>query len=524
MRKNIIYSLLLVVAALFAGCESRLDIAKHGNMGGQDDFYQTDEQTEQAVASMYSSLKGLYYNWFFTKNLLSDDVWCGGGQRGDNTSLEQLNEYTYGTDNGMIQGVFSGLYGLIYQSNLVIEKVADDTPVKKRAIAEAKFFRAWANFELVTLWGTAPLVDHLLEPGEYRQGNSTPEALWAAVESDLNDAISMNALPSKKNKDDQETGMRVTQEVAKAYLGKAYLFQKKYQEAASALNEVVDSKKYDLFRGDYDMQFHAVNNNNCESMLELQWRNDQEQTWSQFDMTFLMQGWRTAYFNMSGTAANEIAQGTYGFLNPRKSLYDAFVQAEGPDGYRLKHTMLNESQMAEYGAKVSPGMAVYGCEGYFMFKNRPLKSDCIMDASYFQGFQYTDRRIMRYAEVLLLAAEANLQAGQPDKALDDINQIRERAKETPLTSVTLDDIKTEKRLELCLESVRYQDLVRWGDAEAALGTQGKQIPNFSSKGVSWDYTNSSYGFQNKHKLLPIPLKEIELNPNIKQNDGWAISQ
>ena len=524
MRKNIIYSLLLVVAALFAGCDSRLDIEKHGNMGDQNDFYQTDEQIEQAVASMYSNLKGLYYNWFFTKNLLSDDVWCGGGQRGDNTSLEQLNEYTYGTDNGMIQGVFSGLYGLIYQSNLVIEKVADDTPVKKRAIAEAKFFRAWANFELVTLWGTAPLVDHLLEPGEYRQGNSTPEALWAAVESDLNDAISMNALPSKKNMDDRETGMRVTQEVAKAYLGKAYLFQKKYQEAAIVLNEVVDSKKYDLFRGDYDMQVHAVYNNNCESMLELQWRNDQEQTWSQMDMTFLMQGWRTAYFNMSGTAAKEIAQGTYGFLNPRKSLYDAFVQAEGPDGYRLKHTMLNESQMAEYGAKVSPGMAVYGCEGYFMFKNRSLKSDCIMDASYFQGFQYTDRRIMRYAEVLLLAAEANLQAGQPDKALYDINQIRERAKETPLQSVTLDDIKTEKRLELCLESVRYQDLVRWGDAEAALGTQGKQIPNFSSKGVTWDYTNSSYGFQNKHKLLPIPLKEIELNPNIKQNDGWAISQ
>ncbi|RGX94019.1 RagB/SusD family nutrient uptake outer membrane protein, partial [Segatella copri] len=57
-----------------------------------------------------------------------------------------------------------------------------------------------------------------------------------------------------------------------------------------------------------------------------------------------------------------------------------------------------------------------------------------------------------------------------------------------------------------------------------LGTQGKQIPNFSSKGVTWDYTNSSYGFQNKHKLLPIPLKEIELNPNIKQNDGWTISQ
>lgn len=520
MRKNIIYSLLLVVAALFAGCESRLDIAKHGNMGGQDDFYQTDEQTEQAVASMYSSLKGLYYNWFFIKNLLSDDVWCGGGQRGDNTSLEQLNEYTYGTDNGMIQGVFSGLYGLIYQSNLVIEKVADDTPAKKRAIAEAKFFRAWANFELVTLWGTAPLVDHLLEPGEYRQGNSTPEALWAAVESDLNDAISMNALPSKKNKDDQETGMRVTQEVAKAYLGKAYLFQKKYQEAASALNEVVDSKKYDLFRGDYDMQFHAVNNNNCESMLELQWRNDQEQTWSQADMTFLMQGWRTGYMTLEGKAAEEVAQGTYGFLNPRKSLYEAFVKAEGENGYRLQKTLLNSNQMTAYGVKLNPGQNIYGCEGYLFFKNRILKSDNIMDASYWQGFQYTDRKIMRYAEVLLLAAEANLEAGNKDIALKDINEIRLRAKEAPLTSVTLDDIKTEKRLELCLESTRFQDLVRWGDAKNALASQGEKIPNYSSKGVSWDFTNTTFGFQDKHMLLPIPLKERELNPNIQQNTGW----
>lgn len=520
MRKNIIYSLLLVVAVLFAGCDSRLDIEKHGNMGGQDDFYKTDEQTEQAVASMYSSLKGLYYNWFFTKNLLSDDVWCGGGQRGDNTSMEQLNEYTYGTDNGMIQSLFSSLYGLIYNSNLVIDKVAADTPVKKRAIAEAKFFRAWANFELVTLWGTAPLVDHLLESGEYRQPNSTPEALWNAVETDLDDAIKMTALPSKSSATDQETGMRVTQEVAKAYLGKAYLFEKKYSEAASMLNQVIESGKYELFQGDYDMQFHAANNNNCESMLELQWRNDQEQAWNQMDMTFLMQGWRTSNFNMSGTASSEIAQGTYGFLNPRKSLYDAFVKAEGEDGYRLKHTLLDANQMQAYGVSLVPGVSLYGNEGYLMFKNRVLKSDCIIDASYFQAVQYTDRRFMRYAEVLLLAAEANLQAGQTDKALDCINQIRTRAKETPLTSVTLDDIKTEKRLELCLESVRYQDLVRWGDAETVLGSQGKQIPNYSSKGVSWDYSNSSCGFQAKHKLLPIPLKEMELNPNINQNEGW----
>ena len=502
MKKNIIYSLLLVVAVLFAGCEDRLDIAKHGNMGGQDDFYKTNEQTEQAVAAMYSRVKGLYFTWFFTKNLLSDDAWCGGGNRGDNNSHEQLNEYTFDSSNSNIEGLFSGLYGVIYQSNLVIEKVANDTEVKKRAIAEAYFFRAWANFELVTLWGTAPLVDHLLATDEYRQPNSTPEALWAVVEADL------------------VTGMRVTQEVAKAYLGKAYLFQKKYQEAASVLNEVVDSKKYDLFRGDYDMQFHAVNNNNCESMLELQWRNDQEQAWNQWDFTFVMQGWRTGNMTFEGKAADEVAQGTYGFLNPRKSLYDAFVKAEGKNGYRLQKTLLNSDQMAAYGVKLNPGQYIYGCEGYLFFKNRILKSDNIMDNPGFQVVQYTDRKIMRYAEVLLLAAEANLQAGQPDKALYDINQIRERAKETPLQSVTLDDIKTEKRLELCLESTRFQDLVRWGDAKNALASQGKEIPNYSSKGVSWDFSNSTFGFQDKHMLLPIPLKERKFNPNIQQNTGW----
>jgi len=104
--------------------------------------------------------------------------------------------------------------------------------------------------------------------------------------------------------------------------------------------------------------------------------------------------------------------------------------------------------------------------------------------------------------------------------LKDINEIRTRAHEASLTSVTLNDIKTEKRLELCLEGTRYQDLVRWGDAKVALADQGKQIPNYSSKGVSFDYTNSQYGFKDKHMLLPIPLKEKELNPNIVQNTGW----
>ena len=286
------------------------------------------------------------------------------------------------------------------------------------------------------------------------------------------------------------------------------------------LDNVINSKKYALFDGEYDDQFRARNNNNCESVFELQKRNDTEQMWNQLDMVFIMQGWRTSVLTYSGLAASIHAQGTYGFNNPRKSLYDAFLAQEGPNGYRFKKTMLNYDQVQAYGVSVQSGAYVYGCEGYFMWKNQPMMEDCVSDMSFFQALQYTNLKVMRYAEVLLLAAEAQLQAGNSSKALEYVNMIRTRAKETPLSSVTLNDIKIEKRLELCNESVRYQDLVRWGDAESAMKEQGKEIPQFGNTGVQWNYKNSNYGFKERNKLLPIPLKEIELNPNMVQNPGW----
>jgi hypothetical protein len=84
----------------------------------------------------------------------------------------------------------------------------------------------------------------------------------------------------------------------------------------------------------------------------------------------------------------------------------------------------------------------------------------------------------------------------------------------------LSDIKTEKRLELCNECVRFQDLVRWGDAQSAMANQGKEVPAYATTGTEWLYKNENYGFKEKHNLLPIPLKEIELNPNMEQNAGW----
>ena len=342
--------------------------------------------------------------------------------------------------------------------------------------------------------------------------------MWAIVESDLTEAINSGTLPSKSGVNDEETGIRATKELAQALLGKAYLFEGKYGEAASMLDNVINSGKYALFTDGYDLQFHAPYNNNCESLFELQKRNDQEQI--SMDFVFIMQGWRTDKLSYSGEAASVLAQGMYGFMNPRKSLYDAFVAWEGANGYRLNKTMMTYDQVENFGVKLQAGQFLYGSEGYFMYKNQSFKEDLVIDFSGFQCFQFTDLKVMRYAEVLLLAAEAQLQAGNSGKALDYINQIRTRAQETPLSSVSLNDIKTEKRLELCNEAVRYQDLVRWGDAEAAMKDQGKEIPSFTTTGVEWNFKNQNYGFKEKNKLLPIPLKEIELNPNMTQNANW----
>lgn len=521
MKTKYIYILLLgLLPVFYTGCEDRLTIPKHGNMGSQEDFYKTDEDAIQALASLYSSWGSNYYNWLFTKNLLADDVWCGGGSRGDNSSMEQLNEYTFDTDHGMITNLYSGMYGIIYNANLIIDLLEPDTDVKRRAFAEAKFFRAWSNFELVTLFGTSPIVDHLLTPGEYRLSNSKSEDMWLFIENDLKDAIGSNALPSKTSVNDSETGIRITKEVAQAILGKVYLFQGKNSEASAILDKVIESGKYALYEGDYDKLLHVAANGSCESMLEVQKRNDSEQAWNQMTMTFLMQGWRTDKLSISGDASVSIAQGTYGFMNPRKSLYDAFVAMEGENGYRLNSTIRTYDQMETFGISIQPGAYMVGHESLFMWKNRALKEDCIYDASYFQALQYINLRVMRYAEVLLLAAEAHVLGGSQAKAVEYINQIRTRARLTELSSVSLDDVKKEKRLELCMENIRYQDLVRWGDAETVMSEQGKEVPSFSVAGVEFLFKNSTYGFKAKHKLLPIPRKELELNPNMSQNENW----
>lgn len=534
MKRNYIYGACIGLVALFTtSCEDHLDIAKHGNMGGQEDFYTNDVNVEQAVAAMYNQVLNTEVSIWGMKNYLSDDVHCGGGNRGDNSTSEQINEYAFGADHATVKDAYSSLYSTIYTANLIIDKVNFSSEISERAIAEARYFRAWAHMELVSMWGNVPIVDHLLQPSEYRQGNRKASDVWEFVVSELETAIASDVLPSKKSVDDKNTGVRVTKETAYALLGKAKLFAGDAAGAAAAFEKIIGSGLYELWQGSYRELFHIGANNCCESVFECQVPNDPEKSWDFFGTQmayYTITGWRTGLMDVDMGNPNmwSYVQGGWGFFNPRKSLWDAFVEMEGEDGYRKQEIITDYAGLQAYGLTIQAGQSLVGCEGYWFHKHQTYVSDC---STYpfvgFPTFQAINFRVMRYAEVLLLAAEANLAAGNSSKATEYVNMVRARAKETALGSVSLDDIKAEKRLELCMEGVRYQDLLRWGDAAKCLAEQGKQIPTCSHGDSSTGtvnraaFTNPEAGFKTgKHELLPIPFEEIKLNSNMKQNPGW----
>jgi len=535
MKTKYIYLTLFLVAGLILGsCTERLDVQQRGTTAVED-FYKTDTDAEEAITAVYIQIKNMYFSWWFVQDLLSDDVTCGGGGRGDNPTLEQMNEYTFTPSNGNISGLFSGLYNLIYKCNMVIDNVEGGTDAQDKAIAEAKTIRGWANFYLVNIWGTPPLVIHALSPSEYRQSNGDPAAFWAQIEQDLTEAISSNALPEKSGPSDKTVGARVTKQVAQAMLGKAYLWQGKYNQAATQFTAIINSNTYEL-SSDYNELLRIQYDLAPERMWEIVGLNDPTNAFtgsSGFLMNML--GWRGDHMNMIGffVGLHDMHYGGWGFSNATPEVYQAFVDMEGVDGVRLNGTLKTYQQVLDIcpipGMEMTVGgQGLYGHSGKFSWKHRMLGSEATANG---YGFAHHNNWvIMRYAEVLLLGAEASLRSSPSDAttALTYINEVRSRVMLAPLGSVTLEDIKKEKRLELWAEATRYLDLQRWGDAAAAMANNGQRIPTFwgfkadgVSDSITYPQTNSVYGYKtNKHEYLPFPEHEMLVNPNLTQNPGW----
>jgi hypothetical protein len=248
MKNKYLISIFLVVVSvlLFTSCEDRLDIKQH-SVSAIDSYYQTDSEAEEGIVSCYAAFRDLHTPFGSALqsigSFLDDDMWPGGGNHYDGSGW-QLGDFTFDAANGAVTTLYNNLYKLVYRSNVVLENVTGTSAVMKRAVAEAKVFRGIAYFYLTFYWGTPPLVDHTLTESEYLQSNSPTADLWAFVESNLTEAINSGDLSQKSSLNDKN--YRITKQFAQAMLGKAYIFQKKYTEAANILDEVIESGLYEL--------------------------------------------------------------------------------------------------------------------------------------------------------------------------------------------------------------------------------------------------------------------------------------
>jgi hypothetical protein len=162
-----IFNYIIAATMVFGllSCQDELDIEQKGAIS-LEEYYGSDKSAEGAVTAIYTELRGMQFNYKFLKNICSDDVWAGGADRGDNNDLEKMNEYTYSAEHSFLSGCFQGYYNIIYNANIVLQYITPDSDFKKQMIAEAKVFRAFAYIDLISMWGTPPLVDHLLNPSE----------------------------------------------------------------------------------------------------------------------------------------------------------------------------------------------------------------------------------------------------------------------------------------------------------------------------------------------------------------------
>jgi len=469
----------------------------------ETNFYQNEEQLFQGLVATYDVLQwgGTNGEWTMKLGLLnaaSDDTHAGGSDASDQPNWVAWDVFNLDPFLGPQQGLWNKSYAGIYRANLILEKIAEAEGISEqfvaRTIAEVKFLRAYFYFDLVRFFNNAPLITTVLTGDElYNQVQASPAEIYAQIEQDLRDATGTFELPATLPAD--ELG-RVTRGAATALLGKVILTQNdesRMDEAAALFEEVINSGLYDL-EDDFASIFSTDNEFGKESVFEIQHSGAQRGGWGNF---------------VNGTEGNYNVQffGMRDYVGPTFDVGWSFcpvsedlVEALSNDP-RYDATIIDGNQLRADGASYTEG---YQNTDYFIRKYAGLQTDRAIDGE--PALNWNNNIVeIRYADVLLMAAEAHARSGNDAAARDFLNQVRRRVLLQSVTSASgqllLDVIYRERRLELATEGHRFFDLVRTGNASEVLSDRGY------ISGV--------------HEVLPIPQKEIDIaEGNLVQNNGY----
>lgn len=498
-------ALFVLILFVFASCSDFLEIDPYGKSEA-DQYYSTEEEVGLALIAAYDMIHTDQFDgWastFFMKQLPSDGTNCGGGGASDQPQYQKLDDFNWTSENEGITNYYRINYYGIYRCNQILTNTTVSSALVDQYLAEALFLRAYFYFELNVAFGGVPL--WLVPPTTISEGKAraSKAEVYAQVESDLLAAIP--DLPNKSVYAGTADAFRTSKQAAQALLGKVYLYQEKYGDAIDAFEDVIASEGTDVdLEADFEELFKHSTEFGIESLFEASFI-EENKTWADV-------GWdRTSddnrHMQLSGPrgpfdGGTSGIIGGWGFNAPTQKLYDAF----GTDPRRVM-TIISTAELASlYGGSFEDA---HDTEGMIRTKMTTYASETVDGSVATPELNYTTNwRLIRYADVLLMAAEAYHFDSQDGVALGLINQVRQRVGATDYVGLTgtdlFDALVLERQMELAYEGHRFWDLVRWGLADTEL---------------------SSLGFvAGKHEVFPIPLDEILNNSELdasSQNPGY----
>lgn len=503
MKKFITVTLLsFVVLAGFACEDGVVDLNKQPlGEPSSSILYTTEGGIHKLLNGAYAQTRSFglsAFGRFVAKEVGSDDTNPGSTPAdGSVPRMEQVNNFTYLPSQGDLSAYYRNNYTLIARANLVINNAPNvdmDPGLQARYIGEAKFLRALAYFDLVRGWGGVPVYTEVpSDPEEAAQvkPRASKEQVYELIVSDLEDAIS--GLPLKSEYTSSDIG-RATKGAARTMIAQAYLFQQDYTNALNYAMDVINSNEYSLL-DTYNQNWSVDYQNGAESIFEIQFitRDERDITneWNKWQGVRGNVGW--GFFSPSEDLANAYENG-----DPRRD-YSIFFEGEAWPG--------TSDEVPTFASGADPRAN----QKSLLPKPWPVG---------YPGNSPVNLLVMRYADVLLMAAEANNELGNTGEALRYLEMIRARAREgnpailpeiTTTNQVQLrHEIWNERRIELALEGYRYYDIMRYNEVE----------PGFAKD--LFDSIGKTSFDPGKHTLFPIPQTEIDFSGGqLEQNPGWG---
>jgi hypothetical protein len=488
MKKVFQYIALATIVLLYNSCSDEfLDVPPTENISDKDlSIYNNDQGAKSFVNSIYNklldgNLSG--FSWMGLSSITSDDADKGSDPGDTGTDKNKCDALTLGPTDISVEEVFVGSFQCINRVNVALDYLPKldkvDPNLRNRLAGEAKFIRGMIYFNLVRAYGDVPIVDHLPLPTSQADTDmllirKPSSEVYDFIIQDLNSAIAV--LPEKTVYPAADLG-RATKGAAHALLAKVYLYQKNWAKVKEHCAAVVG---YDLIT-DYTILWREASEFNNESIFEI----------SGFG-GIPSQGVE-GYMVIQGGRGN--SGWGWGFNVPSKNLSDSYEAAD----LRREATIIYAGETMWDGRNIALNIVnpMYSEKAYVSNTKETFNGD----------WETTKNiRVLRYAEVLLMQAEAANESGSGD-VIGPLNRVRNRAglPNTTATGQTAlrDAIRVERRHELAFEHDRWFDLIRTGQAKTAMAADGK---NF---------------VVGKNELFPIPQKFVnEGGGKTTQNPGY----